>query len=199
MDIPNIAYKVEQDSPAVTRFEINRFRPPRRGERMNFEVNVVAENLEGQVKRAHAKPNLPTWGAFVMHSDEGEALRGSDNAPCPLNYFTAGIAFCLLSHVQEYVESNSLSVDSAKLELRQFFYATETDVDVVAEHGLTGGSTGLELHLLIESNESQQSIEKLFHECVNSCLAIQSIVNPIPLNANLALNGDDVDRINVAQ
>ena len=160
---------------------------------MHFEVNVTAENLEKQKKRASVKPNLPTWGNFIMHSDEGTALRGDDEAPCPLNYFSAGIAFCLLSHVAEYSESNGIKLDSAKLEMRQQFHCTVTDTKVVAEEGLGGGTSGIEVHLLLESEESDEVLQKLYRECIEACLALQSIVQAVPLESKLHVKGNVLD------
>ena len=56
-----IVRKVEE-GPVLTTFEARPFEKPRPGEQMVFEVNLMAESLDGMRKRAVMEPNLPTWG-----------------------------------------------------------------------------------------------------------------------------------------
>jgi hypothetical protein len=54
-----IVSKLDQ-ALTLTCFEATPYKPPRHGENLNFEVNVVAESLGKMHKRATVEPNLPT-------------------------------------------------------------------------------------------------------------------------------------------
>jgi hypothetical protein len=52
----------------------------------HFSFDLRAERLLRHQKRA-------LFGAFTLHSDEGERLGGDNTAPPPLAYFAAALAF----------------------------------------------------------------------------------------------------------
>ena len=66
--------------------------PETRGEgtRRELEVHVQAEVIEHHLKRATVSGR---GTPFEIYSDEGPGLGGTDMAPPPLSYFSAGIAF----------------------------------------------------------------------------------------------------------
>jgi len=133
----------------------------------------------------------PTWGRFSLVSDEGSAIGGTDTAPAPLCYLIAGIGFCFLSHIAMYSRAVNMNIKKAVVEVRMKF-SVVNNPELIKEKGLEGGSEGLELHFDVESDEPQQDICKMYDECVKSCLAIQSIVNSVPLESHLHLNGTRV-------
>ena len=64
---------------------------PTDGTRRDIILNVEAETLQRQQKRAVVRNTR--GGGFEMYCDEGAQLGGDDEAPPPLAYFSAGIAF----------------------------------------------------------------------------------------------------------
>ena len=181
------------ESLKPTCFEVTEFRKPKRGEKMSFEVNVIAESEGGMKKRAIVKPNLPTWGTFSVQCDEGSALGGEDNAPPPLGYLGCGIAFCLLPHLSSYIRAKTLKVDSLRVEQRMRFSTTlVTDVEKSAD--IRGNCDGLETYIVIESSEPQETIQELVRVSENACMALQSIVNATPHKTIVRVNGQDLRR-----
>ena len=64
---------------------------PQDGTRRDIIIRVEAETLARQQKRAVVK--TARGGGFEIYCDEGTQLGGDDEAPPPLAYFSAGIAF----------------------------------------------------------------------------------------------------------
>ncbi len=190
-DAQSIVMKVDH-GPALTTFDARTFEKPRPGERMVFEVNLVAESLGGMRKRAVVEPNLPTWGAFELTCDEGGGLGGDDTAPPPLGYLSAGIAFCLLTHLTSYVRAKEMNVDRIAIEQRVNFATTlVTDAEKMGD--LKGSCDGVETHVVVESSEPEEKIRELVRVSENACMAMQSIINATPKSTTLHLNGNPIE------
>ncbi len=187
-----IVYKVGGDFPEINTFEIAKFKPPREGEKLVFDLNVAAEAVEGQIKRAQVRPNLATWSNFSITCDEGTAFLGTDSAPAPLCYFSCGIAFCLLSHVSEFIRIYDLAITSAKVELRQRFESTPDDPEAWKNEGLESRCLLLEMHLILEGDEPEDILKKLHRTCIQGCIATQAVVQPTPLEDHLHVNGIEI-------
>jgi uncharacterized OsmC-like protein len=158
---------------------------------MRFEVNLVAESLEGMKKKAVVEPNLPTWGAFEIQCDEGGALGGTDTAPPPLGYLSAGIAFCLLTHLSAFIRAKGLSIDSLTIEQRTKF-ATTLVTEAEEAGDFRGECEGVETHVIVNGDHSAEEIRQLAEESENACMAMQAIMNATPANTKLYLNGNEL-------
>lgn len=172
-------------------FDVTPFNKPKAGERLEFEVNLIAESSDGMKKNAVVEPNLPSWGTFSISCDEGLALGGKDTAPPPLGYLASGIAFCLLTHLTEYVKTNKLDVTNIRIEQRMKF-STSVLTNAVPAGSMVGACDGLETYILVESPEPEEKIQKLIATSEAACLALQSIVNQTPQNTKVLFNGNDL-------
>ena len=68
--------------------------PPRTsgdGARREIVITIEAETLERQQKLARVRAGQGS--TFEVLCDEGKHLGGDDEAPSPLAYFSAGVAF----------------------------------------------------------------------------------------------------------
>lgn len=171
-------------APVFVRLEPREFEKPKAGQSMAFEVNLSAEAMDGMKKVARVKPNLPTWGSFEIVCDEGMTLGGEDAAPPPLGYLSAGIAFCLLTHLKMVARSRKLAVGKITIEQRTNF-ETSFSREGETEGQAVGACKGVETHLIIESDEHPQVLEALAVEAERACLAMQSIVNATPVKMTL--------------
>ncbi len=177
-----IEHDVEMDKVCLTPYQRPRVDEPNR-----FEIFLNAQHMEGMENRANVGTNSPTWDYFSIASDEGTAIGGKNSAPAPLDYLAAGIAFCFLSHVTMYCRACNIKLKKASVELRMKFSIINKAEQM--EFGWGGSSDGLEFHCVVVSEESEESIRKVYEECTKACVAIQSIVNPVPFDAHLHLNG----------
>ncbi|QUS59012.1 OsmC family protein [Pseudovibrio brasiliensis] len=182
---PLVSKKAEAVQPES--FEVTPFKPPRRGSSFDFELNVVAKPLNGMQKIAEVEPNAPSWSNFVIHCDEGKAMGGSDEAPSPLSYFTSGVAFCLLTHLQEFIHHQQIAIESLKVELKMHF-STMLAVEPVTQ-SQEGLSNGIEVSIIIESQEDPEVIQALTKLTEQSCIALQSIIRAVPGSIKCIHNG----------
>ena len=58
-----------------------------------LRVRVAAETVEKMKKRARVTLEAPVGSTYEIVCDEGTYLAGDDEAPPPLSYFSAAIAF----------------------------------------------------------------------------------------------------------
>lgn len=185
-----IVKKVGTGPPELTKIAVSKFNKPGENEILQFEVAVASEMVEGQLKRGEVGSTLPNWARFSIHCDEGAMIGGKASAPNPLGYLCAGISFCLLSHVSVLKKTWDLDLDSVKVELRQRF-ACNPRWDKADTYW--GESPGIDVHIIFESDEDRDKLAKLFKDTVNSCMALQSIVKPVPLQAYLHVNGEEIE------
>lgn len=186
----HIVQKIE-GSPALTRYEARNFTKPKVGEEMTFEVNVVAESLDGMKKIAVVEPNLPTWGAFRLVCDEGHALGGEDSAPPPLGYLSAGIAFCLLTHLSAFIRQHKLDIERLTIEQRTNF-STTLVTDAEKEGSFKGKCAGVETHVVVESKHPEEAISKLVKVSEDACMAMQALISQVPTHTRIHLNGKEI-------
>jgi len=173
----------------TTCFEVSKFDRPTPGSKLQFEVNVVAQSDGKMRKHAIVEPNMPSWGTFEMYADEGQAIGGDDTAPPPLGYLSAGIAFCLLSHMTMYAQKKELKIESLRVEQKMRF-STRPNHGDSGPPASDGGCDGLETHVVIESDEPNEVIQAFIENCTSTCMALQAIVNATPQSTVVHLNGN---------
>jgi hypothetical protein len=66
---------------------------PQAGSPMEIRIHVSAESLEKMKKRAVVRGMRSDASSWEMICDEGARVGGDDEAPPPLAYYSAGIAF----------------------------------------------------------------------------------------------------------
>lgn len=180
--------------PVFTAFQVTPFEKPGPGERMRFEVNLVAEALDGMRKQAVVEPNLPTWSPFSIVCDEGTALGGTDEAPPPLGYLSAGIAFCLLTHISSFIRQKKLDVRSVRVEQRVNF-STTLVTDAEKKGVFNGACEGVETHVLVDTDESPDVVRDLVRCAEDACMAMQAIMNATPTNTQVHVNNEALETL----
>ena len=85
------------------------FRKSRPPEPLRFEVNMVAEACNRQQKTGTVQVNIPGFSPVTLYCDEQPPV-GDDAAPPPLAFFTAGIGFCLMTHLTDILTARKIAV-----------------------------------------------------------------------------------------
>lgn len=175
--------------PAPVSFEIEPAKKTREG--LDLELHTIAELLQGPglLKRCYVKPNIPSFGAFEMHSDEGTVIGGTDLAPAPLSYLAAGIAFCLLTHLKGYADSQGFNISSIRVEQKMKFQSRIPGMTADMGGQMEGHSNGLETFVLIETEESDEVITRMSDIAERACMAAQTVVNAVPASLAVTING----------
>ena len=174
--------------PQLDELPLAPFKKPRQRELLHFELGATAVATDDQIKYAEVQPNIPGYGNFKIVCDEGTTYGGTDAAPSPLGYMTTGIACCLLSHLTMHRDAFHMRIDDIKVELRMKFSGTAT-MEQLIKGGLVGSSDGLEVKIIVDSAEPREKIEEMFETSVAACLALQTVRNPVPVDAQLKING----------
>ncbi len=174
-----------------------KFEPARKTkDGLDLEVHVLAELVPGPglVKRGYVKPNIASFGAFELYCDEGASIGGTDTAPAPLSYLAAGIAFCFLTHLKGYADSEKLKVSSIRIEQRMKFQSRIPGMTVAAGESshMEGLSKGIETFVLIETDEPPEVIARMAEVAEKACMAAQTVVNAVPASTTIISNGERI-------
>lgn len=181
--------ELSSEQPAKTQYESTKFAKARHPEPYRFEVNLSAEAGNMQSKTGVVSVNIPGFSPVKLYCDEQPPV-GEDTAPPPLAFFSAGIGFCLMTHLTDILTARKIQVDSLKLEQRIVF---ATNLGHMREHGyMTNGRCDMvETHVIIESPEPEENIKDLLNEAENGCMAHFALRNPIPWSTRLVYNGTE--------
>jgi len=178
--------------PEPTAFKIETAKKTKEG--LDLEVHVLAELVPGPglVKRGYVKPNIPSFGAFELYCDEGTVIGGTDTAPAPLSYLAAGIAFCFLTHLKGYVDSEKLKVSSIRVEQRMKFQSRIPGMTAEMGGQMEGASKGVESFVLIETDEPPEVIARMVEVAEKACMAAQTVINAVPVSTKVVRNGERI-------
>lgn len=156
----------------------------------DLTYSTVVRALEGMQKEAIiASSESSTWR---MVSDEGPYLHGTDLAPFPLAFFTAGMQFSFMSSFLEAARQRDLPIDALGLE-QDNGYSMEGSF---LRGDAKGGAMPAALHLKIESRapadeiagavhaaEANSPAQSLMREALANTFALEQNGEPINLQS----------------
>lgn len=175
------------DVPALTSlpaYPRPRIRP---GEPIRFAYHVTAEPRPGQSKRGVILSPRPDHSSWEVRCDEGTGMGGNDSAPSPLGYLIMGVAFCLLTHIQGYLDKAPMQIDRIRVEIRAEYATLPPDPD--AGHQGEGRCDAYTCHVLVDSPEPSDRIERLVAVCRDACMAIATVASAVPTTSRVFVNG----------
>lgn len=183
--------ELSDKQPEPTEYTTSPFKKAKVPDPLHFEVNVVAHAEERQKKNGTVQVNIPGFSAVKLYCDEQTPV-GDDTAPPPLAFMSAGIAFCLLTHLSDILNARKIKIDAMRIEQRILF---KTNLGTMREIGHTtqGECEGIESHVIIDSPESQETIRALVSEAEGACMAHYALRNPIPWSTRVVHNESEVD------
>ncbi|MGI9472399.1 MAG: OsmC-related (seleno)protein, partial [Rubripirellula sp.] len=138
--------------------------------------------------RATVRVDQPHGSSFEIICDEGPYLGGDDSAPPPLAYYSASLAFCLLTQLSRYAAIKKLKIQSMRLSQETRFSMDGS----VAKGTLSGRGLEVITQLEIESSESAESIRRMIEIGEQSCFVHQSVIHSVPTRIEAKLNGSDL-------
>lgn len=194
----NPVYSIETaNKPLVFRVKEDSVTPgqPPSGNKLAQKVEV--RSLPGMQKEAIVTAVHPQAGLWRIVCDEGPYLNGSDLAPFPLAFYTAGLQFCLLSRLQETAKARDIQLQSLKLELDNWYTMKGSFIKGDA----VGGAKPADVYVQIESDAAEAAIADLINSAVSRSPG-QAVMRDVLNNAfSLRLNGKkiEVSGLNPAQ
>ncbi|MCO1333977.1 OsmC family protein [Microbulbifer sp. OS29] len=175
--------------PALSKIKVEE--PWRDEGSFHFQVNLSAENSPngGFLKIGTVQANVPGCGAFELRCDEGSVIGGTDNAPAPLDYLSAGIAFCFLSHISFYINTAKLKVKNVRLEQQVRFKAEIDNMQSPEDQEPRKGvCEGIDTFVYVQSEEPRDIIEQMVTACRAACMGFQLAINAVPTEMTLIYN-----------
>ena len=146
-------------------------------------VEVLARCLEGMQKEALVETGGSA--AWRMVSDEGPYLEGTDLAPFPLAFFTAGMQFSFLSQLARLSKKEGVALRSAHL-AQDNYYSMEGSF---VRGDALGGARPAELGLRIEAEASPDAVARIVRIAHRSHPAHSVMRDPLENTFALVLNG----------
>lgn len=177
--------------PEPTEFEPSPFKKANVPNPLHFEVSVVAHAEERQKKNGLIQVNIPGFSPVKLYCDEQTPI-GDDTAPPPLAFFSAGIAFCLLTHLSDILTARKIQVDAMRVEQRVRFKTNLSTMRTLG-HTTEGECEGIESHVVIDSPEPVETIQALVAEAEGACMAHHALRNPLPWSTRVVHNGENID------
>lgn len=146
-------------------------------------LRVHARALEGMQKEAVVSSN--SGSAWRVVSDEGPYLNGTDLAPFPLAFYTAGMQFSYLSELLSHAAVHGVPLKSVEL-WQDNYYTMEGSA---LKGTMLGGAKPAELKIKIASDSSWETIRKLIRLAEASSPAHAMMRDVLANTFSLKFNG----------
>ncbi len=127
-------------------------------------IRVEIRALEGMQKEAIVSQIEPAGSTWRMVSDEGPYLNGTDLAPFPLAFFTAGQQFCLMSHLLRLAHARGFTLDSLDVAHDNRYTMSGS----ILRGDMTGGALPAESLVNVTSAASAEEIARLVRDAVTA-------------------------------
>ncbi len=185
-----VVVRLDTPPPSPQALEPRERRKVKIGEPYRFAFDIVVEPTSEFGKRALVPSPTPNGAAFEIYCDEGKVVGGEETGPTPLAYFTAGVAFCLMTHITGYLRFTDLQVRKLRVELRANYVTSLGHVDRGGQG--EGGAESFETFVIIDTDEPADRIQEFVAICERACIASQTIAKAIPTSVGIVLNGEKI-------
>lgn len=157
------------------------------GEPVCFSYDVAAQAGAGQSKQGVIFSPRSDYSSWEVICDEGTGMGGEDAAPSPLGYLIMGVAFCLLTHIQGYVSKSPMKIDRIRVEIRADYATMHPSPDNGGQG--VGRCDAYHCHILIDSDEPAEELERIVGLCRDACMAIATVATAVPTATQVFING----------
>jgi uncharacterized OsmC-like protein len=156
-------------------------------------VRAEARALQGMQKEALVV-HEPSASAWRMVSDEGPYLNGTDLAPFPLAFFSAGMAFSMLDELEHQAASLDIPLNSVSLEQDNFYTMQGSAI----RGDMIGGALPVEFKLAIEAPLSEDALAEMVGKAQSGSPAQSYMNGVLESTFSLESNGKPIRLSDVA-
>jgi hypothetical protein len=157
-----------------------------------IRIATAARALDGMQKEAlvHSAASGSVWR---MVSDEGPYLNGTDLAPFPLAFFTAGLTFSYLSEIRTLAQRREIEARDLGLVIDNLY----TMEGSALRGDMAGGALPPEVTAYLDTAADEETVGELVRSAVAALPASSLLRAPLISRFALAYNGDPVtvDRV----
>lgn len=156
----------------------------------NSNITVITQMVQNEVssmfKLASVQPNgAEDYTGWQLVADEGMAEGVATFGPTPLSYMTSGIAANLHTQILRAAEVMEVELDNVSVEVLNKF---RWDNMLSAEGA--GFLDETYTNIIIESDESEETIQNLLAIAINAWTAGEALGNETTIETALVVNGD---------
>jgi uncharacterized OsmC-like protein len=156
-------------------------------------IRAEVRALEGMQKEAIVHYG-PTGTAWRMVSDEGPYLNGTDLAPFPLAFYTAGMAFSFMTELLRHARVHDVDVRSLKLTQDNYYTMQGSAI----RGDMLGGAKPAEIKVELDTDAPDEIVDKLVRLAEQSSPA-QSYMRDVLQNTfSLNFNGRPLEVVDVS-
>jgi len=159
-----------------------------------ISIRTQARALEGMQKEAVVTYG-PTETSWRMVCDEGPYLNGTDLAPFPLAFFTAGLAASYMSEIIALLNRQGIVYRDIKLS-QDNRYGMEGSA---LKGTMTGSALPVDLQVRLDTDADKATIEDIVKTAVRSSPAGALLRSELQSEFSLTLNGEQIETGRVAR
>ena len=150
-------------------------------------VAAVTRALEGMQKECllHYGPDNAVWRVVC---DEGPWLNGTDLAPFPLGFFTAGLVASYMSEFLAHAKSANIEIDDLEVMVDNH-YSMEGSL---LKGTMVAGALPVEVSFRVKSSADKQLLQQLAYQSIASSAADAYLRNAQSGVFSLNSNGNDL-------
>jgi uncharacterized OsmC-like protein len=157
----------------------------------NQNIMAITEMVKNEDSSMLKKGNVQSIGidnytGWHLIADEGASEGNNPFGPSPLSYYTAGVATNLHTQIIKAASVQNVVLDSIKVEVLNTFRWDE----MLSEDG-SGHLDVTTTNIIIESNASQEDVQKVIDIAINSWSAGEALRNETTIEPTLVINGDN--------
>ncbi len=179
-------------SPDPSVYQVRPFQPgPRSPAPGVIALRSELRSLSGMQKEAIVSPVAGAQPSWRMMSDEGPYLNGTDLAPFPLGFFTAGQQFCLMTQVLRLARGGGLQLDSLELSQDNYYSMAGS----ILRGDMHGGATPVDVVVKIESDASPHDVGRVVQRAVLESPAHAVMRDVLANQFSITLNGVTVPTV----
>jgi len=137
-------------------------------------IKVEARQLVGHQKEAVVTEGADA-SAWRLTSDEGRHLRGTDLAPFPLGFFSAGLQSDLYGRVRTLAAARNIALDDAEIRVANHYWLTGSFIHGTGE----GHAEAPDIEVRVQSGASTDAIRTLVAAAMDASPAIAFLRTPL--------------------
>lgn len=157
---------------------------------LEFEIFAISESVDKEDRPYLNRVTVlsPSGETWELYADE---FMGGDDlplAPTSLEYFTLGTTLCLTS--QTTLVSAMMDIEYTDYRVEHMFEYSLEDMNTTE---MSGSIDTIHTYVIIESNESQSTLEEFNSRALSLCFAGEGLVNETKMVINTYINGELMD------
>ncbi|MFQ5661124.1 MAG: OsmC family peroxiredoxin [Gammaproteobacteria bacterium] len=152
--------------------------------RDKIAIRTMTRTLEGLQKEAIVNDGL-CGTAWRIVCDEGPWLNGTDLAPFPLAYYSAGMVSTLASEIVALAKQRDINIQDLRI-IQDARYTMEGSA---VNKTMTGTALPLEIEVMLKSSTIKERIDELVYHALAASPADAVMRTALPSRFNIIKNG----------